>query len=35
VEEAKCNGIVKEKQLGGPQHLRGGGQNIPNVVVEE
>jgi len=35
VEETECNGAVKEKQLGEPQHLRGGGQNIPNVVVEK
>jgi hypothetical protein len=34
VEEAKCNGVVKEKQLGEPQNLRGRGQDIPNVVVE-
>jgi hypothetical protein len=34
MEEAKCSGVVKEKQLGEPQKLRGRGQYIPNVVVE-
>jgi hypothetical protein len=35
VEEIECSGAVKEKQLGEPQNLRGGGRHIPNVVVEE
>ncbi len=35
VEEVDCNGAIKEKQLEEPQNLKGRGQNIPSMVVEE
>jgi hypothetical protein len=35
VEEAKCNGTIKEKQIEELQNLKGGGQDTPTMVAEE
>jgi hypothetical protein len=35
VEEIKCSGTIKEKQIKELQNLKGGGQDTPTMVVEE